>query len=84
MEDETERTLYCGNLDNRVTEDILYELFVQVRNVNLHLFPVQIQDLDASAWVQQLQRKAKVLRLHGFDWFYSMRVLRGREWEERP
>ena len=33
MEDEAERTLYCGNLDNRVTEDILYELFVQVRNV---------------------------------------------------
>ena len=35
MEDEAESTLYCGNLDNQVTEDILYELFVQVRNVSL-------------------------------------------------
>ena len=35
MDDEAERTLYCGNLDSRVTEDILFELFIQVRNVHL-------------------------------------------------
>ena len=40
MDDEAERTLYCGNLDSRVTEDILFELFIQVRNVTSFL-PVQ-------------------------------------------
>ncbi len=30
MDDESERTLFCGNLDNRVTEELLYELFLQV------------------------------------------------------
>jgi len=28
--DEGARTLYCGNLSEKVTEDILYELFLQV------------------------------------------------------
>ncbi|KYN18644.1 hypothetical protein ALC57_09040 [Trachymyrmex cornetzi] len=27
--DEDARTLYCGNLSEKVTEDILYELFLQ-------------------------------------------------------
>ena len=31
MGDDAERTLYCGNLDNRVTEEMLYELFLQVK-----------------------------------------------------
>ena len=31
MDDEAERTLYCGNLDGRVTEEMLYELFLQVK-----------------------------------------------------
>ncbi|XP_016968719.1 RNA-binding protein 7 [Drosophila biarmipes] len=28
-EDEEQRTLFCGNLDERVTEEILYEVFLQ-------------------------------------------------------
>ena len=28
--------------------------------------------------------RAKGSRLHGFDWYYSIGVVRGREWEERP
>ncbi len=31
MDEEAERTLYCGNLDSKVTEEMLYELFLQVR-----------------------------------------------------
>lgn len=31
------RTLWCGNLSNRVTEDILYELFLQVNKFELHI-----------------------------------------------
>ncbi|CAH1797174.1 unnamed protein product [Owenia fusiformis] len=30
MDDEKERTLYCGNLDENVTEELLYELFLQM------------------------------------------------------
>lgn len=26
------RTIFCGNLSERVTEELLYELFLQVRN----------------------------------------------------
>ena len=44
MDDEAERTLYCGNLDSRVTEDILFELFIQVRNVTF-FYPCKIRDL---------------------------------------
>jgi len=28
--DETARTLWCGNLHDKVTEELLYELFLQV------------------------------------------------------
>lgn len=28
--DEAARTLYCGNLDSQVDEELLYELFIQV------------------------------------------------------
>ena len=28
--DERDRTLWCGNLDDRVTDEHLYELFIQV------------------------------------------------------
>ncbi|EFN83664.1 Putative RNA-binding protein 11, partial [Harpegnathos saltator] len=31
--DEDRRTIFCGNLSSKVTEDILYELFLQVRPV---------------------------------------------------
>ena len=30
MDDEKDRTLWCGNLHEEVTEEMLYELFVQV------------------------------------------------------
>lgn len=30
IEDETDRTLFIRNLDARVTEELLFELFVQV------------------------------------------------------
>lgn len=30
IEDETDRTLFIRNLDSRVTEELLFELFVQV------------------------------------------------------
>lgn len=30
MSEEDERTLWCGNLSDKVTEELLYELFVQV------------------------------------------------------
>ena len=28
--DETERTVWCGNVHDKVTEELLYELFLQV------------------------------------------------------
>jgi len=28
--DENERTLFCGNIHDKVTEELLYELFLQV------------------------------------------------------
>ena len=28
--DEDARTIWCGNLSEKVTEDVLYELFLQV------------------------------------------------------
>lgn len=31
MDDEKMRTLWCGNLSSRITDEILYELFLQVR-----------------------------------------------------
>lgn len=37
MSDNKDRTLYCGNLSEKVTEDILYELFLQV-NINLIIY----------------------------------------------
>lgn len=33
---ERERTLFCINIDQKCTEDILYELFLQVFPKNLH------------------------------------------------
>jgi len=30
--DEESRTIYCGNLSEKVTDSILYELFLQVNN----------------------------------------------------
>ena len=33
MSEEDERTLWCGNLSEKVTEELLYELFVQVSNL---------------------------------------------------
>lgn len=30
IEDETDRTLFIRNLDSRVTEELLFELFLQV------------------------------------------------------
>lgn len=30
IEDETDRTLFIRNLDGRVTEELLFELFLQV------------------------------------------------------
>ena len=30
MGSEAERTLWCGNLSDQVTEELLYELFLQV------------------------------------------------------
>lgn len=30
MSEEDERTLWCGNLAEKVTEELLYELFLQV------------------------------------------------------
>lgn len=30
-DDERSRTIFCGNLHDDVTEDLLYELFLQVR-----------------------------------------------------
>ena len=32
---ERERTLFCINIDQKCTEDILYELFLQVNHYNL-------------------------------------------------
>lgn len=29
---ERSRTIFCGNLSEKVTEELLYELFLQVRN----------------------------------------------------
>ena len=37
MDDEDIRTIWCGNLSDQVTEDILYELFLQV---NIKVFVV--------------------------------------------
>lgn len=30
------RTIFCGNLSEKVTEELLYELFLQVRTFCLH------------------------------------------------
>lgn len=34
MGDNDERTIWCGNLNEKVTEAILYELFLQVYILN--------------------------------------------------
>ena len=36
-EDQADRTLWVGQLDSRVTEEILYELFLQVRLIKFRL-----------------------------------------------
>ena len=48
-DDESKRTIFCANLDQRVTEELLYEVFLQVRHrfnwthlnckQNIYLFP---------------------------------------------
>ncbi|KAL1404740.1 hypothetical protein pipiens_005242 [Culex pipiens pipiens] len=39
MSEEDERTLWCGNLSDKVTEELLYELFVQAGPVQLVKIP---------------------------------------------
>lgn len=34
MHDDEEKTLWCGNLPDQVTEELLYELFLQVQASN--------------------------------------------------
>ncbi|KAI8033692.1 RNA-binding protein 7 [Drosophila gunungcola] len=38
-EDEEQRTLFCGNLDERVTEEILYEVFLQAGPIEFVRIP---------------------------------------------
>jgi len=33
---EVDRTLWCGNLADEITEECLYELFLQVKNIVLY------------------------------------------------
>ena len=37
--DDVDKTLWCGNLNEKVTEDILYELFLQVNIIFTILSP---------------------------------------------
>ncbi|XP_053695684.1 RNA-binding protein 7 isoform X2 [Sabethes cyaneus] len=39
MSEEDERTLWCGNLSEKVTEELLYELFVQAGPVEMVKIP---------------------------------------------
>jgi hypothetical protein len=36
-----DRTIFCINFEERVTEDILYELFLQVENIDLNIMQYQ-------------------------------------------
>ncbi|XP_022904443.1 RNA-binding protein 7 [Onthophagus taurus] len=40
MENEDQRTIFCGNLSTRVTEELLYELFLQVAPLEKVKIPV--------------------------------------------
>jgi len=36
--DDDARTIYCGNLTDKVTEEILYELFLQVISIFIYRY----------------------------------------------
>lgn len=38
MSDEDQRTIYCSNLSEKVDEELIYELFLQVRCPVAHRF----------------------------------------------
>jgi len=49
--DEADRTLFVGNLDPQVTEEIIFELFLQVRDVASLISVLMLMAANANSTV---------------------------------
>ncbi|XP_021712243.1 RNA-binding protein 7-like [Aedes aegypti] len=69
MSEEDERTLWCGNLAEKVTEELLYELFLQAGPVEMVKIP---QDKD-----KRPRSFAFITFAHGASVEYAMNIFDG-------
>lgn len=69
MSEEDERTLWCGNLAEKVTEELLYELFLQAGPVEMVKIP---QDKD-----KRPRSFAFITYAHGASVEYAMNIFDG-------
>ncbi|XP_053695683.1 RNA-binding protein 7 isoform X1 [Sabethes cyaneus] len=76
MSEEDERTLWCGNLSEKVTEELLYELFVQAGPVEMVKIP---KDND-----KRQRSYAFITYAHAVSVEYAINIFEGTKLFLRP
>ncbi|XP_058822198.1 RNA-binding protein 7 [Topomyia yanbarensis] len=76
MSEEDERTLWCGNLSEKVTEELLYELFVQAGPVEMVKIP---KDND-----KRQRSYAFITYAHAASVEYAIDIFEGTKLFQRP
>ncbi|CAD5115482.1 DgyrCDS4451 [Dimorphilus gyrociliatus] len=71
IESEVDRTLYVGNIDEKVTEDLLYELFVQVAG------PLESVCIPPSKENERKKTYAFVCYKHACSVPYTIQIMTG-------
>ncbi|XP_055551061.1 RNA-binding protein 7 [Wyeomyia smithii] len=76
MSEEDERTLWCGNISDKVTEELLYELFVQAGPVEMVKIP---KDND-----KRQRSYAFITYAHAVSVEYAINIFDGTKLFSRP